>query len=131
VLEKYPKEVKFVFKNFPLDMHKFARKAAIAALAAHAQGKFWEFSHMIFESMSNLNDDRMREIAKELKLDMEKFNKSLNDPAIGMLVDRDLKDGQLAGVRGTPTVFVNGKLLQNRSIEGFQQLIDAELKKKK
>jgi protein-disulfide isomerase len=131
VLDKYPKDVKLVMKNFPLDMHKFARKAAIAALAAHAQGKFWEFSHEIFESKSGLNDERMQKIAIELKLDIEKFNKSLNDPAIGKLIDRDLSDGQRAGVRGTPTVFVNGKLLQNRSLEGFQQAIEAELKMKK
>ena len=112
-------------------MHKFAKKAAVAALAAHAQGKFWEFSHKIFESKNALNDDRMREIAIELKLDIDKFNKSMNDPAIGKLIERDLKDGEQAGVRGTPAVFVNGKLLQNRSFEGFQQLIEAELKKKK
>jgi len=129
VLDKYPKDVKLVYKNFPFARHKFARKAATAALAAHEQGKFWEFHKELFKNYSNLNDAKIQEIAEELGLDMERFNKDMGDPAIEQLIIRDVKNGQQAGVRGIPTIFINGKLLKNRGLMGFQQMIDAELKK--
>ncbi|MBL7178295.1 MAG: thioredoxin domain-containing protein [Desulfobacteraceae bacterium] len=70
---------KLVFKNFPLSKHKFAMKAAAAALAANKQGKFWEFHDRLFKNYKNLNDTKIQEIAKELALDMERFNKDLKD----------------------------------------------------
>ena len=130
MLEKFPKEVKIVEKNFPLQMHKFARQAATASLAAHRQGKFWEFHKKLFESMASLSDAKVQEIAKQLNLDMDKFNKDLKDPAIQTIIDRDLQEGAAAGVRGTPTIFVNGLLLTSRSIDGFEQAVKQELKKK-
>ena len=130
MLEKYPTQVKIVEKNFPLQMHKFARQAATAALAAHKQGKFWEYHKKLFESISSLNDAKVQEIATQLGLDMDKFNKDLKDQALQNIITRDLQEGTAAGVRGTPTIFVNGKPLAARSIEGFQQAIDEELKKK-
>jgi protein-disulfide isomerase len=130
VLEKFPKEVKIVEKNFPLQMHKFARQAATAALAANKQGKFWEFHKKLFESISSLSDAKVQEIATQLGLDMDKFNKDLKDPAIQNIITRDLQEGTAAGVRGTPTIFVNGLPLANRSLEGFEQAIKQELKKK-
>jgi len=130
VMEKFPKEAKIVEKNFPLQMHKFARQAATAALAAHRQDSFWEFHKKLFESMASLSDAKVQEIAKQLNLDMERFNRDLKDPAIQNLISRDLQEGSPAGVRGTPTIFVNGKLIANRSLEGFQQMIGEELKKK-
>ena len=129
MLEKYAEDVKLVFKNFPLTKHKFARKAAEAALAAHAQGKFWEFHDKLFENYRNLNEAKVQEIAKELDLDLEGFNRDVNDPAKQKLITRDVKDGQQAGVRSIPTVFINGKFLKNRSLEGFQQMIEAELRR--
>jgi protein-disulfide isomerase len=129
VLEKYPKEVKLVFKNFPLEMHSFARKAATAVLAADRQGKFWEYHNNLFESMSSLSDQKFIDIAKELGLDMDRFKKDMNDQALQAIIQKDTQNGSAAGVRGTPTIFVNGKLLTNRSLQGFQQVIDAELKK--
>ena len=131
MLEKNPKEVKLVFKNFPLASHKFARKAASAALAAHKQGKFLEFHDKLFKNQRNLNDTKIQEIAKELELDLERFNKERKDPAITDQITKDMRDGRQAGVRGTPTVFINGKRLKNRRLQGFQRMIDAELNKKK
>jgi protein-disulfide isomerase len=131
VLDKYPKEAKIVFKNFPLPMHKFAREAAAAALAAHSQKKFWEFHIKLFENYQKLNDAKIREIAKELGLDMEKFNKEMNDTAIQNLIARDVKDGRQAGVRGIPAVFINGKVLKNRNFQGFQKIIETQLNKKR
>jgi len=132
VLDKYPKKVKLVFKNFPLSsIHPFAHKAAVAALAAHAQGKFWEFHNKLLENYKALNDAKIQEIATELKLDMERFNKAMQDPSIQKLIARDLTEGEQAGIEGIPIIFVNGKLPKETSLQGLEDLIEAELKKKK
>jgi protein-disulfide isomerase len=129
VLEKNPDKVKLVFKNFPLRNHKFAMEAATAALAAEKQGKFWEFHDLLFKDYNRLNEQKVKEIAQQLKLDMEKFEKDRKDPGIRTLINRDLAEGNRAGVGGTPTIFINGRLLRNRSPAGFQELIEKALKK--
>ena len=129
VLEKYPENVKIAFKNFPLRNHKFAMKAAVAALAAGGQGKFWEFHDLLFENYNKLNDQKIQEIALAVGLNQEEYEKQKKDPAITGQVRQDLSDGQKAGVRGTPTIFVNGKRLRDRSLKGFQAAIDKELQK--
>jgi protein-disulfide isomerase len=128
VLEKYPNEVKLVFKNFPLRNHKSAMPAAIAALAAEKQGKFWEFHDLLFKNFNRLNARKVKEIAQQLNLDMEKFDKDQQDPQIRAMINRDLSEGNRVGVRGTPAVFINGRLLRNRSMTGFQALIEKSLK---
>ena len=129
VLDKYPNNVKLVVKNFPLSSHKFARKAATAALAANVQGKFWEFHSQLFKNYKVINDAKIQEIAKNLGLDMEKFNKDMQSPTIKSLIERDVSNGRQIGVRGTPTIHINGKALKIRSLPGIFQVIDAELKK--
>jgi protein-disulfide isomerase len=129
VLEKYPNEVKLVYKNFPLRNHKSAMPAAIAALAAEKQGKFWEFHDLLFKDYNRLNEQKIKEIAQQLNLDMEKFEKDRKDPRIRAMINRELSEGNRAGVRGTPTVFINGRLLRNRNPAGFQELIEKALKK--
>jgi len=132
VLEKYPNKIKLVFKNFPLSsIHPFAHQAALAALAAHAQGKFWEFHNTLFEHYKTLSDVQIQEIAKGLKLDMEKFNREMKDPSLQKLIARDIADGRGAGVEGIPALFVNGKLPPEGSLQGLEDLIEAELKKGK
>ena len=132
MLEQYPNDVKLVFKNFPLErIHKFAKNAAIAALAANQQGKFWEFHTELFKNYNQISDAKIEEIAQALGLDMEQFKQDMQNPALAAMVERDLKDGVEAGVRGTPSIFVNGRMLQQRSLPGFKQIIDEELAKKK
>jgi len=131
VLDKYPRKLKLVFKNFPLPHHKFGIKAATAALAAHAQGKFWEFHDKLFENYRALNDAKIQEIARELDLDMERFNRDMRDSSIQKLVARDIEDGQQIGIEGVPTIFVNGKLPKHGRLQGIENLIEAELKKEK
>jgi len=130
VLEKNQGKVKLVFKNFPLNTHQFARKAASAALAAGKQGKFWELHDRLFQNYNRLNDQVVQEQAQQLGLDMQKFEKDMNDPQIMQVINQDYQDGVKAGVRGTPTIFVNGTLLRNTNPEGFQTAIDKELEKK-
>ena len=119
--------MKLVFKNFPLRNHKFARPAAIAALAANKQGKFWELHDQLYENYNRLSEQKIREIAQQVGLDMEKLDKDIEDPKLKAIVERDFQEGAKAGVRGIPTIFVNGRLLRNRSFQGFQAAIEKEL----
>lgn len=127
MLDTYPETVRIVFKNFPLKIHKFAAKAAIAAMAANSQGRFWEFHDLLFDNFGQLNDQKIKEIATELGLNQEKFEKEKKDLKILAKVRQDFQDGRKAGVRGTPTIFVNGKKLKDRSLKGFKVIIDKEL----
>jgi len=131
VLKQYPKEVKLVKKNFPLRFHKQSRAAAVAALAAGDQGKFWEYNDKLFENFNRLSPQKFLDIARELGLDMDAFQKSLKNPKYQQEIVKDIQDGSRAGVTGTPTIFINGRRLRNRSIAGFKAMIDAELAKKK
>jgi len=119
-----------VFKNFPLRNHKFAQTAAIAAHAAGEQGKFWEFHDLLFKNYNRLNGRKVQEIARQLNLDPTQFAKNQKDPQILKLIGRDLSEAARAGVNSTPTVFINGRLLRNRDLAGFQRMVDKELKKK-
>jgi protein-disulfide isomerase len=129
VLEKYPKDVKLVIKHFSI--HSFARKSAIAALAAGKQGRFWEFHEKLFANQKELSDAKVEKIAQELRLNMEQFKQDLKDPSLGLLIDRDLNDGLQAKIRATPTIFVNGRLLSKESLSGLREAIEAELKKRR
>ena len=104
-------------------------KAAIASLAAEGQGKFWEFHDLLFENYNKLNDQKIQEIAQAVGLNLEEYEKKKKDPAIEKRVKQDLSDGRRAGVRGTPTIFVNGIRLRDRSLKGFQAAIDKQLEK--
>ena len=131
MLDRNPREVKFVVKNYPLASHKYARKAASAALAAHRQEKFWEFHGMLFKNYKALNDEKIQEIAQGLDLDMVTFNRDMASPATKMLITRDIRNGREVGIRGIPTFFINGKKLKKRTPEGFQEMIETELKRKR
>ena len=123
--------MKLVFKNFPLRNHKFAWPAAMAALAANKQGKFWELHDQLYENYNRLSDQKIREIAQQVGLDMEKFDKDMKDPELRAIVERDFQEGARIGVRGIPTIFVNGRQLKNRSFQGFQAAIEKELAREK
>jgi protein-disulfide isomerase len=129
VLEKYPQQVKLVFKNFPLGNHRFARPAAAAALAAGEQGKFWEYHDKLFESYNRLNETSFLKTAEEVGLDIPSFEAARNKAEIAALINRDLQEGSVAGVRGTPTIFVNGRRLQQRSLDGFSRVIEGEIER--
>ena len=127
MFERYSKDMKLVFKNFPLRNHKFAWPAAVAALAANRQGKFWELHDQLYENYNKLSEQKIREIVQQVSLDMEKFDKDMKDPELKAIVERDFQEGARAGVRGIPTIFVNGRMLRNRSFQGFQAAIEKEL----
>jgi len=131
ILAKYPNQVKVVFKQFPLSFHKQAQSAAMAALAAHQQGKFWQYHDLLFENHKALSEAKYIELAKQAGIDLEKFNKSRVSPATQQHLENDIMEGKKVGVQGTPTIFINGRRLKSRTFEAMQQMVDQELAKRK
>tara|TARA_Y100000310_G_scaffold203585_1_gene203832 strand:- start:1099 stop:1749 length:651 start_codon:yes stop_codon:yes gene_type:complete len=118
-IEKLAEEgkVKFVFKHFPLSGHLYAQKAAEAAEAAHAQGKFWEYHDLLFQDQNRLREKDLIKYAEQLGLDMERFENELKADVYEASVRKDALEGQRAGVSGTPAFFINGQ-----KVEGAQPL---------
>ena len=131
VLKKYPESVRVVFKNYPLKNHKFAAKAATAALSAGRQGKFWEFHDELFKNYRQLSDKKLNEIARKLGLNEPQFQKDRKDPEIVAKIQADYQEGSKIGVRGIPAVFVNGKRINNRDLQTIGSIIEKEIKKTK
>jgi protein-disulfide isomerase len=131
VLEKNPNRVKIVFLNYPLRSHQFAAKAAAAALAADRQGKFWEFHDELFKAYREINEEKIRQIAQQLGLDENQFEKDRKDPAILNKIQQDIQQAFRLGVNGVPAVFINGGQSRARSLDDFQREIEQELQKHK
>lgn len=129
MIENNEDKVKVVIKNYPLRMHKYARSAAAAALTAYSMDKFWEFHEALYKNMKQLNDEKVREIATSLRLDPDELEKKMESKEIQNKILKDIRDAEKAEVRGTPTIFINGKRLRNLTVEGFQDAIDTQLKK--
>ena len=130
MLEKNPDTLKIVYKAYPLPSHKMSMPAVVAAFAANKQGRFWDFHDKIFSDFRNLNPDKIKQIAADLKLDMAQYDKDVADRPIQAQIGRDLREAQQAGVRGTPSLFLNGLPVENRSPQGIQEMIDRELSKR-
>ena len=129
MIEKYPQNVKLVFKNYPLRSHKFARQAATAALSAHAQGKFWEFHDKLFENYRSINEEKIVEIRDALELNTDQFDTLRKSAQVVRQIQSDVRLGREVGLRGTPSVYVNGRLQRNRNLEGLSLSVEAELKR--
>ena len=129
VLETYPRDTKLVFKNYPPRNHNYAQRAAVAALAAEKQEKFWEFHELLFKNSAKLSDQKIKEISEWLDLDWEKFSRDMEDPEIIARITRDKSEGNRARVRAVPTVFINGRRLKDLSLRGFNAVIEKELQK--
>ena len=129
LLKLFPNDIRLVYKQFPLSMHPHARKAAAAALAANDQGKFWQMHDKLFANFRQLSDEHINALAKEIGLDMTRFSADLASGKYDKVINADFKDGEEAGVMGTPAFFINGKLY-NGPMEAAQvkPLIEAELK---
>lgn len=124
------KNVRFVFRQFPLSQHEHALPAAKASLAAQAQGKFWEYHDALFEHQLNLGQEDLLAYAKNLALDTEKFTKDVNDSKFSDTIQRDSTDGNALGINSTPTLFVNNIRYSGKySLKDISALIDSELSK--
>ena len=104
--------------------------AALAAMAANDQGKFWEMHDKIFANQQKMNRDQYIAYAKELKLDVAKFTKAMDDAKHKPSIEADQAEAAKLGVSGTPGFFVNGKFLSGaKPFADFATAINAELKR--
>ncbi len=132
LLKEYPDNMKLEFRHFPLSFHKDSNMASQASMAANAQGKFWEMHDKLFENQKALKRENLDKFAQELGLDMDKFKKALDEETYKDIVDQQFKEGQKTGVRGTPSIYINGRKFQapSRDVATFKKLIDSEILKK-
>jgi protein-disulfide isomerase len=110
VLEQMGTKVKLYYKNYPLRSHPHAMGAAQAAVAAKKQGKFWAMHDKLFANQNSLNVEDLIRYAGELGLDLARFKEDLNSPETKALVAKDRAEGDKLNLRGTPTIYINGKL---------------------
>jgi protein-disulfide isomerase len=104
--------------------------AALAAMAANEQGKFWEFHDKVFANQQKMSRDEYLRYAKELKLDVAKFTQALDGAKFKAQIDADGAEARTLGISGTPAFFVNGKFLSGaKPFEAFAAAINAELKR--
>jgi protein-disulfide isomerase len=124
VLKSYGNSVRLVVRDFPLSMHENALKAAEAANAANAQGKFFEYIALLYQRQKALDTPSLKKYASELGLNRQKFDAALDGGIYTSEIKRDIADGEIYGVGSTPTVFVNGVMLRVLSADGLRQAID-------
>jgi protein-disulfide isomerase len=117
--------VRFIYKHLPLtSLHPNALPAAQAAVAAQKQGKFWEMHTVLFSRNQGLGADALKSYAQQIGLDVQKFETDMASPETKSQIQEDMRLSRQIGVRGTPTIFVNGKLATERSVDGLKAIID-------
>jgi protein-disulfide isomerase len=132
LMSQYAGKVRWVFRDFPIaNLHPLAPKAHEAARCAADQGKFWEYHDLLFERSPRLGPAELKQYARELKLGGEDFDKCFDSGKNQPAVARDVEEGVRLGASGTPTFFINGRMLIGaQPITAFQKIIDSELAKK-
>jgi protein-disulfide isomerase len=128
VMQSYAGKLRLVFRQFPLDFHQNAAKAAEAALCANEQGKFWEYHDVLFKNQDKLEVPKLKEHATAMGLDGAKFADCLDSGKQAAAVKSDMEAGQQVGVTGTPAFFINGVMLSGaQPLDEFKKVIDKEL----
>ncbi|HKC66534.1 MAG TPA: thioredoxin domain-containing protein [Pyrinomonadaceae bacterium] len=126
-MKTYGNRVRLVVRNFPLSMHPNARKAAEAASAANAQGKFFEYIAILFKNQTALDNASLKKYASDLGLDRSRFDSALDSGQYAARVSHDVEEGEAYGVEATPTIFINGVMLRNMTPEGLRAAIESAL----
>ncbi len=124
-------KIQFVFRHLPnTTTHPHAESAAIASECADEQGLFWEFKALVFEDVGDgveSTDERLRELADQLGMDLETYDACLSDATKKRLVDDHRTSGQALGIATTPTFFINGERAAGVQLEGLGPIIDRKL----
>jgi protein-disulfide isomerase len=129
-MAEYKDKIRFVVRDFPLEtIHENAFPAAQAANAANAQGKFFEYTELLYNNQDSLGNASLKEFASRVGLDRKKFDADLDSGKYAEEVRKDMADGTAYGITSTPTVFVNGVKVRQFSAEGFKKAIERALKK--
>jgi protein-disulfide isomerase len=126
-LKSYATRVRLVVRDFPLPNHAMARKAAEAANAAAAQGKFFEYINILFKNQSALDVPSLKKYAADLGLNTARFNAALDSGEYAAEVEHDMDDGAQYGVDSTPAIFVNGVRLRDLTVEALRAEIERAL----
>jgi protein-disulfide isomerase len=124
ILKKYPEKLLFVYRNYPLDQHQFSHKAAQAAESAGAQGKYWEMYDLLFANQEKFSDTIFSDLAKQLSLDMTKFDADMKSSTLTDKVNNDVAAGNSFGVNSTPSFFLNGKKVELSSFDDLTKAVD-------
>jgi protein-disulfide isomerase len=127
VLAAHPGKVRLVYKSYTLPFHVHGEPAARAAIAAGVQGKFWEMEHLLFERQQNLEDADLVRYAQMLKLDMGHWKADRDSAAAKDRVQKDHTLGEELKLKGTPTIYVNGRELNIEQDESLDERVGAEL----
>jgi protein-disulfide isomerase len=118
-------KLRLAFRNNPLPFHQNAASAAKASMAAKDQGKYWQMHDALFDNQKDLSEDAIRKIAKDVGLNMAKFEKDWKSNKYDESIAKDMDFARSNGASGTPSFFINGVLLTGaQPIQSFQQLID-------
>ncbi len=129
LLKAYPAQVKLIFKEYPLEIHSQADLAAAAAVAAQKQGKFWEMHDAMYNHFEDLSRKSILAMAKQIGLDMDRFENDIDSTEVRETVVRDVQDGNDAGVEGTPTLFIDGQRYNGAILlSALKPVLDDELK---
>ncbi len=129
LIKEYGDKIHYVLRDFPLEFHDKAPKAAEAVNCAGEQGKYWEYSDILWENQQALDVADLKKYAGQLNLDTKQFDNCLDSSKFANEVQKDQADGAKAGVTGTPTFFINGEMITGaRPIEQFKEVIDRKLK---
>lgn len=124
VIAEFGDKVRLVVRDFPLtSVHEHAFAAAVAANAARKQGKFFEYSELLYNNQDALDDASLKQYAAEAGLNVSRFEKDLRDPDIAAEIRKDIEDGKSYGVTGTPGIFVNGYRIRTLSESSFRKAI--------
>ena len=127
--QEYGDDLRVVFKHLPLPMHSKAPGAHAASVAAHRKGKFWEMHDKMFAHQRLLSDAQYVAWAREIGLDVEKFEADRTSSEVRAIVERDLAEASKLGVSGTPAFFINGRFLSGaQPYENFKRVVDELLK---
>lgn len=130
VLAEYKDKIRFVVRDFPLmQIHENAYRAALAANAANAQGKFFEYAEILYKNQDKLDEESLKKYAAEAGLNTKQFELDLKSEKFASDVKKDLDDGKNYGITATPTIFVNGVKIRVLSAEAFRAAIEKALKK--
>ena len=125
VLKSYGNRVRFVIRNFPLTrVHENAMRAAQAAAAAKAQGKFWEYIDLLFKNQTALDANSLKKYATQVGLDRKRFDEEFDSGKYEAEIRRDLEEGETYGIEATPTIFINGVMLTEFSADGLRKAIE-------
>jgi protein-disulfide isomerase len=128
LVKEYEGRVRLVVRDFPLEIHADAFKAAEAAEAAREQGKYWEYVALLMRNQSALGITKLKEYASQSALDRRKFDAALDSGKFSDKVQRDMRDGLRLGVGGTPTIFVNGRRVSEATPEQLKAAVETALK---